>query len=317
MKIQETTMIEFNESDVDLQLAIRAHSGTSHDPDERAQMHVADYIRDMNEVIARYALYATDENRDAMKADLEAFRVKYLELMNTYLHARTSLMSTLVAGRSNFNTKQNEKRGKWVDVHLERWNKWHSDAIKRLDRTYNPVKIARAARVVRSDDPEAIRKLREQRAKFKADRDFMKNTNVILRSSGTPEQKRLDFIALGWREENLDRLLQGEYIQRYDMRAISTKIRNLKTRIEGLKREAEKPPVATDWLPGVQYIECQADTRLRIVFAEKPSKAVCRFMRSKGFVFSGNNGAWQRLLNNNARSAAKNMKAELGELLSA
>lgn len=314
-------MIEFCETDIDLQLAIRAHEGTSFIPEKRGATYVAEYMHHMQAMIDSYAPFATDENREQLAADLARYKAKYLKLLTAYLHSHSAVMSTMITGPANFPTARNRKRSDWADNHRNRWLDYRGKAIARLSQRYDPKEIARAARVVRSDDPQAIEKLQDKLAKMEAQHDMMKDTNKVLRGKGSDADKRLDLIALGWREGNLEKLFVPAWNGRvgfepFHLSNSSAEMRRTRARIAELEREAEREPVTNDnYLPDVRLEENQDDMRLRLFFDGKPPAAARDILKSNGFKWAPSAGAWQRLLNNNARYAAKTIRPKLATIL--
>jgi hypothetical protein len=57
----------------------------------------------------------------------------------------------------------------------------------------------------------------------------------------------------------------------------------------------------------IEVIENKQEMRLQIIFEGKPAEETRRIMKSNGFRWSPSQGAWQRLLNDNARYALKRM----------
>lgn len=63
-----TNLMTYTPQDIDLQLAIRAHSGTSFSPEKRGQSYVDGYMAHMAEVEAKFAAFATDDSRAELTA---------------------------------------------------------------------------------------------------------------------------------------------------------------------------------------------------------------------------------------------------------
>ena len=313
-------MITFTPTDVDLSLAIRAHSGTSMTPERRGQSYVDGYMADMQAIVAHFAPFATDENQASLAADLEAYRVKYLALMNAYLYSHSAVMSAFIAGPSKFPTARNKKRVDWADGHRQRWYEWEKAARERLGKKYDPQQIAWAARVVRSDDPQAVEKLQEKLATLTQVQEVMKAANSVIRGKGSQEEKEQDLTALGLRPKQIAELFtpswHGLGFPKFSLTNNGAEIRRTKERIESLEKEAARPAVEDDnYLPDVRMEENKDDMRLRLFFDGKPCEEVRKLLGANGFHWSKTVGAWQRLLNNNARFAARHMKPKLAELL--
>lgn len=97
-------------SDVNLQLAIRAHSGTSHTPERRGESEVAAYVEHMNEFNAKLAAVAdTDERMAEAVAQSERYRENYIKRLSAVWSSRSRMMSTMITGPANFPVHRQEK----------------------------------------------------------------------------------------------------------------------------------------------------------------------------------------------------------------
>lgn len=98
-------------SDVNLQLAIRAHSGTSHSPERRGESEVADYIDTIEQFNAALAAVAdTDDRMVEAVAQSERFREGYIARRTALWSCRSRLMSAMISGPANYPVRQQEKR---------------------------------------------------------------------------------------------------------------------------------------------------------------------------------------------------------------
>lgn len=105
-----------NPDDIPLQLAIRAHAGTSHTPEERGPAHQRDYVRTMRAAHERLApLAKTPEQKALLVAELEKFRDGYLKRAKAWLEAKARVISPLVTGPANFPVARNEKANRSAD----------------------------------------------------------------------------------------------------------------------------------------------------------------------------------------------------------
>jgi hypothetical protein len=314
-------LLKFSPEDVDLAVATRAHAGTSMTPEVRGQSYVQGYVQDMEALVARFAPFATEANRDQLAADLEAYRVKYLTLMNRYLYSHSAVMSTLVTGPAKFPTARNQKRSDWADTHRNRWVEFMEKGRDRLLKRYDPREIAKAGRVVYSDDPEALAKVQEKLEKLTRKQELMKATNAILRGKGSLEDKEKDLAALGYSPMQTASLFEPDCFgvlgyAPYQLSNNNAEIRRLKGRLVELEREAQREAVEDEaFLPGVRLEENKEDARLRLFFEDKPNDEARELLKKHGFRWAPSVGAWQRLLNANARSTLRWLKPKLAYAL--
>jgi hypothetical protein len=116
-------------SDVNLQMAIRAHAGTSHMPERRGESEVADYvhtIRTFNEALAEAA--DTNERMTEALAQSERFREGYIKRLTEIWSTRSRMMSTMITGPANFPVRQQEKVWRSYDKKMSEFIGWQQRA---------------------------------------------------------------------------------------------------------------------------------------------------------------------------------------------
>lgn len=311
-----TPLMTYDPSEVDLQLAIRSHSGTSLSPEQRGQSVVDNYVAHMSELEATFAPFATDDNRAELVAALEKYRVKYLELLNAYLYSHCNVMSTMIAGPSNFPVARAEKRNRWANNHLNRFLDFCTSQQERLRKRFDPVAIARAAYVVRIGEADAVERMQAKIAKAEQKQVFMKAVNAIAKSRKkgyTEDEKAADLQAeFGLSEGAARQVLQPDFMGRvgfasYELTNNNANIRRMKGRLVELQRVAEATAVSRDIAQGVTYEECPEDGRVRLSFPDKPNDAIRALLGRHGFNWSRKNMAWQRVLNSNGKAAVRDV----------
>lgn len=89
-----------------------------------------------------------------------------------------------------------------------------------------------------------------------------------------------------------------------------------KRRLADRIAEMERLPTATTerQVHGVTVRENLEAMRLQLLFPGKPDDATRQLLRARGFVWSPKAGAWQRLLNTNARTAANAVLTQLAKV---
>jgi hypothetical protein len=299
-------MINYQETDLNRQLAYDAHRGTSHVPEKRTQQEIDAYMAEMKSVVTRFAQFVTPENEAELKAALESYRVGYLKRLTARLHAQGRVVSSFIAGPSNFPTRQMEKRNSALDKRTKELLEWREKALNRLNSNFNPVAIAR--RPIRSDEDDAIEQLQAKIDAAEKDQAQMKAVNRIVRSKKSDHQTKVEKIKdLGLSDELLQvmrRAGEGKFPS-YRLTNNNANIKRMKTRIASLRAEASRPEVedrqaTIDGTP-VTIIENRDENRLQLIFDGKPPAEVRKILKSNGFRWAPSQDAWQRLLNNNAR----------------
>jgi hypothetical protein len=218
----------------------------------------------------------------------------------------------MITGPANFPTRSNLKRCDSANRRCDEWLEWDSKTLARLRRKYDPVQIARA--LIRSDDSGAVQKLREKLAKAEAMQAAMKAANKVCRSSKLSDEEKIEQLTAidGISPESARQLLKPDYMDKagfpsYALTNNGAKIRSIKKRIQQLEAEAQYRENAPDEyeINGVRVVENANQNRLQICFEDKPSREVRNRLKARGFHWSPRNVAWQRLLNDAARQAAR------------
>ena len=309
-------VLDYENTDVDRKLAQRAHEGTSFVPDERANQEVNAYLRQMAWVSETFAKFATDDNIDQLRTDLETYRAEYAKRTEDHWRAKAGCVSTMIAGRSGFNVARAEKANARERKVLEALLDWRKKALDRLLSTYDPARIA--ARPISADDDDAIERLRAKVAEAEANQERMKAANKIARNAKlTDDQKREGLYALGYGELLTENILRPDWgrpgFESYQLSNNNANIKRMKARIAGLEA-ARAAPQADDReavILGepVTVSENTDANRLQLLFEGKPPAEVRDALKSRGFKWAPSQGAWQRQLTANARQAVEWMEA--------
>lgn len=168
---------------------------------------------------------------------------------------------------------------------------------------------------IMSDDARAVEKLEMKLEALEREQAHMKVVNAWWRKhktlDGCPElteaqreEVKAD-MARGWRAGD----------NPYPAWALSNNnanIRRIRERIESLKKEqerAEKPTEETH--DGFILRENAELCRIQFIFDGKPDEQTRTILKSYGFRWAPSAGAWQRMLNENGRSAARKVMKEM------
>lgn len=305
-KTKEKPMINCKETDLSRELAHDAHRGTSFSPEARADQEISGYIAEMKAVSERFAPFATEGNERALMVDLEQYRRGYLKRLTGRLAAKANCLSTMIAGPSGFNHRRNQKANNTEHRRTTELLEWREKALKRLNRDYNPAVLAR--RPIMSDEVDAIQQLQAKIEAAKKDQAQMKAVNKIIRGKKLDDtQKAAEIDKLGMPQELFQVFLragEGKFPS-YRLTNNNANIKRMKARVTQLEAEAARPEVEDqegfiDGTP-VTIIENRDEGRVQLFFKGKPPQTIIDLLSGHGFNWSRTNGAWQRLLNDNAR----------------
>ena len=300
---------EYDINDLDAKLITRAFRNVSFSPERRARSEQSDYVNHMQDLYNRLAPFVTPENEEEMQADLIRYKEGYLKRLNAYYLSQGRAASSMIVGGSNFPVARMEKINISIDNKLKDLLEYSKRAQNYLDRKYNPNRKT----AVLSNDKNAIDKLQDKLNKAEQKQVMMISANKIIRKKNlTDEQKIEELIKIeGITEEIAQKLLQPDYMGRcgylyYETSNNNAEIRRLKSRIDSLSEMKEKP--AHEYLfEGGKIVENSEEMRLQIFFDDKPNEEVRNKLKHNGFKWAPTQKAWQRVLNNAAIYAAKNL----------
>ena len=178
---------------------------------------------------------------------------------------------------------------------------------------------------ISSDDPEAVRKLKEKLEGLEKTAEYMKKYNGKLRKFKTLENALKEVEAM--EDDNPDKKVFTEMLNKRTYYAFpperisayyffgdSANIRSVKKRIEQLQKQTQIVENEDVEGEGYKLTENKDDNRIRFIFDGKPAAEIRTILKSRGFRWSPYNKAWQRMLNSNGRYAAKNVIEELKRL---
>jgi hypothetical protein len=220
------------------------------------------------------------EKLDSKRERLQDRAMKFKRISDSCYASAQHMSSYIPLGQPILVGHHSEKRHR---RDLARINSNYDKAFESAN--YAKHLAARAANVgangISSDDPEALAKLKEKLQGLENRRETMKAINKEARKAKAEKPYET------WQLSNL-----------------AGNIRNVKLRIAQLEQELTRPEAQPIEVPGLTIEEDSVDNRLRLFFDGKPSAEFRHTLKSWGFRWSPRMGAWQRHLNNAARSAA-------------
>lgn len=161
---------------------------------------------------------------------------------------------------------------------------------------------------ISSDDPDAIKKLRDQLEQLQARQQHMRAVNDAHRRF-LKDPSSLERAVLSEEDKARIRTYEPAYSWEphpyapFQLQNNSANIRRIQKRIAELEQQAaraDQPSVVTE-CAGYTVIENFAINRLQLKFPGKPPEAVRTLLRRNGFHWSRTEVAWQRMLNQHAK----------------
>lgn len=288
--------------DIPLNLAQAAHSGTSWVPERRAASTVAEYVSTMQDDYATFQGHASKGGTlDMLEAEFARYRAGYKARYWAWLQSRTRLVSSMIAGPSNFPARRMAKRGEVSHKRLEEMLSFRARAMAAARFKLRP-----DLRPIMAGDADAVERLQIKLAKAQAAQARHKSINAAIRRNkkGGTESQVLAIMELGVPEAHARAYLAPDWVGRigvadYVLTNNGAEIRRMIKRIEHLTAMQAAPVVASeaDNGSGITVEDDPPANRVRVIFPGKPSSQVRDALKAAGFRWAPSNGAWQAYRN--------------------
>jgi len=222
-------------------------------------------IAEAAEKIEKAKLRVSPEGQERLDKLLESFKAKYADWVNKSNSNGSRHVSVMIAGPSNYNMRAHEK---YLNRERTLWAEY--DEIKDIDSKI--WSIINGDKIIKSDDANAIEKLKEKLAKALEEHEGYKAYNVKARKEGK------------------------ETLAPYVLQNSNGRIKGIKDRIAHLERlavKAEATPQVETEINGIKIIDNLEAQRLQIIFPGKPDAEVREQLKKNGFRWCPTNSAWQ------------------------
>lgn len=231
---------------------------------------------------------------------LDRYASKMAEWMNTESRIGTMCPSVLIAGGDGVSARRKEKQNRRMDAHMGK--------RAQIDRLLDRMRSIGTGGIA-AGDANALVKLEAKRDDLVELQERMKEVNAYFRKHKTldgcailtPEQiERLKASMVGaWHSE-------APYPS-YLLSNNNAEIRRIEKRIKEINetKTAGDRSYPADGVDGLQVVEDTGIMRIQLVFDGKPDEPVRDILKAWGFRWAPSQNAWQRLLNQNGRYAAK------------
>lgn len=279
------------------ELAMRAFSWTSFDPEKRGARAIIEFERELN-----------DDLKDMPEEEKERYISNYKRYFSAWLSACSSCASSAITGRSGFNTRRAEAANNREHARMEDFIQWRGKALK------------------------AIAKRREEsRPEFEKRNEAWKYLETdILSSAATIHgintgiergyHKALFVSSIFNKVETYAKKGDVEMVQRAidcirkfneTMGVVITERHKFFKLLEVAeanrekifdKANAENTEVS---FKGGKVVNNFQENRIQLIFDEKPSADIIFQLKKNGMKWSPRFGAWQRQLTGNAIFAVK------------
>lgn len=272
----------------------------------------ASYRREVDkatQIAERQKARVPAEFHGKIDALLDQYARKLADNTNRRYEIDARVPSIMIAGGSNFNVRAKEKQNAARDTNEAEYQEIQSI----LDRMQS---VGMGG--IMSDDKDAIAKLTAKLEKMEALQAKMRAANAYYRKhktlDGCPDLGAVEIETL--KAAMKDSILYGDVpFAPYELSNNNANIRRVKERIAQLEKEKQRAAENADAEPiqgdGYRLVENAEIGRIQFLFDSKPDDETRALLKSHGFRWAPSESAWQRMLNDNGRYAAKQIMAAL------
>lgn len=292
-------------NDIPIDVARNAHYGTSFVPDQRAEQERQDHAQTLASVYAEVlALAGADREAEALE-DLQVFRDRFKHKKLALLYKRSGLMSSMIAGPSNFPARQMNKKNESYDKAMREYLDWFAKATAALKKEYDAVVAANAP--IRTGESDAIDRLAAKIAKAEKLQDIMRSVNAAMRKQAKngADTQVAAMVEAGVTEAQARQLLQRDFAGRlgfadYQLTNNSANIRRMKEQLAKAQKLAASVTTENE-INGVRIVDNVEDDRLQMFFpVERVARPIYDMLKSHGFRWTPSAGCFQAYRGGNA-----------------
>jgi ribosomal protein L14E/L6E/L27E len=245
--------------------AKRAYYWSSFSPEKRAESECQFF----DEINAEF---------DAAGVD-EAGKIKFERLFLLSLAAKSRCASSMITGPARFNVEKNRRANERERTVSDELFAYIERVRKAIDKEKNPQNYASHA--IRSDDENAIDKLKEKLAKLQKAQEQMKACNKIIKDKKDNKIERLAEI-LGT-EERAKQLLEPDWCGRlgfasFNLTNNNAAIKAAESRIKQLESQGQQE-TKEFIIAGVKVVQNAELMRLQFFFDGKPAREIIDLMK--------------------------------------
>lgn len=267
----------------------------------------------------------TDMNYEAKKqARIERYkaRAEKASQESTKLHEEARKMASIIPfGQPILIGHHSEKADRNYRKRIHKKMFRFVEESQKAEYWKDRAKAAENNRVIYSDDPEAVIKLKERIQEAEKLQEIMKSANCIIRSK--PKNERTDekikrLMELGLKTFTAEKLFIPDFCGRigfadYQLTNNNANIRRMKQRLSNLEATSQAETVEVNH-DGFKVVENIEENRVQIIFPGKPSYEIRQILKQNGFRWSPSQGAWQRHLNNAGKWAAQYVTEKINQI---
>lgn len=254
------------------------------------------------ELAARQKAHTDPMYHEKIDSLLDLFARKLAENINAGNRITASCPSVMIAGPANFPVKKKQRQNAAADRNMEEYR----EIQKILDKIRG---IGKGG--IRSDDPNALDKLTKKLEALQRHQDRMKEANAAIRMKDT-DKGNAKLFAMGYTLEEIRQLREPDFCGRigypsYELQNNNANIHRIRERIQQIEKQ-QAGTAREGWkFEGGEIVMNTVESRLQVIFDEKPDNDTRTELKSNGFRWAPSQGAWQRQLTDNALRAAEKL----------
>lgn len=298
-------------NDIPYDAGYNAHRGTSFVAEQRAKQeqtgHAEWLLAVYNEIDATVSEDRAAEFEAAFAEFRQAAKSKKLHLLGR----RSNIVSTMIAGPSNFNTRRAEKSNNSYDKALGEYIEWSNKAQQRLAKQFAAPEDPMQA-PTRTGGAGAVETLEAKIAELEKLQAYMKLVNTTIRKhlKKTIDEKLTALVTVGLTEEQAKSALTpdcygGIGFQSFKLTNNNANIRRLKDQLIKAQKLAAATTTENE-VNGVRIVDNVEADRLQLFFpVDRVPRPVYDQLKSHGFRWTPSVGCFQAYRGANAQFYAK------------
>ena len=270
-----------------LEIATRAHNGTSFSPERRGKQ----YIKDYSELLAEDLETVRKYDGDAVR-----YRKKFERLFVDWMHSKANCISSMITGPSKFPTGYANKRNNWERNKANALEDWRDRALKAIKKAHR-----------KANAPDPIQAAKKKYEQEKAMLERMKEGNKVAKSRKlSDEEKVKGLMEKGFTEGSARNLITPDFANRigfasWQLTNCRNRMKAAKARYDELNERANTPSKEEEREDGIRVVDNVAENRLQVFFPDKPDPDTRTKLKKNGFRWTPSRGCWQAYLNSRSR----------------
>lgn len=334
---QQAQVLFASPTEISMRSAVKAFSGTSFEPERRAELARNEFAETMNKIYADMMRAArTDAERKLVQEEMEGLKSAFRSAYDAWLGARGRTTSWMITGRSGRNEARERKKHQTATRRMRQMRDVLEKGQARILKKLQAMRREQAGGVL----GELRAKLRERETR----QQMMKKANAMVRAkvkltaqqqAMAPSQRarliykrKVDRLVeeLGLRRTQAEKILEPDFMGRigftdYQLKNNNAEIRRLKRRIAEQQRKQERAELArampldqlsyefegSEKYPYAGTIEYDhGENRIRLSFHERiPREVFQEIRRTTGFNWSRRHQAFSAIMGTAAVNAAR------------